>query len=179
MTALLDETVPARAPWVGTLDTGRTLEIIDLGGNQAVDCLLYNRHDREERYSAADTVAAQRNIFVVPGTALRSNEGRVMATVLESGCERHDTIGGACSRESNTLRYGHHTLFHHACRENFLREGAKHGLGLLRHAGQRVDERPLRLRGGGGRGGAGRAAAGRHVPARLGRAGAPRPPSAQ
>ena len=129
MTALSDETVPARAPWVGTLDTGRTLEIIDLGGNQAVDCLLYNRHDTEERYSAADTVAAQRNIFVVPGTVLRSNEGRAMATVTASGCDRHDTIGGACSRESNTLRYGHHTFHQHACVENFLDAGGRHGLG--------------------------------------------------
>jgi len=43
--------------------------------------------------------------------------------------ERHDTIGGACSKESNTLRYGHHTAADHACRENFLYEGAKWGLG--------------------------------------------------
>jgi len=128
VTAPVDETVPARAPWVGTLDTGRTLEIVDLGGNQAVDCLLYHRHDTEERYSAADTIAAQRNIFVVPGTVLRSNEGRAMATVTASGCDRHDTIGGACSRESNTLRYGHHTFHQHACVDNFLDAASRHGL---------------------------------------------------
>ena len=123
-----DVTVPARAPWSGELPAGRTLQIIDLGGNQAVDCLMYARHDTDERYSAADTITAQRNIFVVPGTQLLSNEGRVMATVTESGCERHDTIGGACSRESNTLRYGHHTFHQHACVENFLDEGGRHGL---------------------------------------------------
>jgi urea carboxylase-associated protein 1 len=65
----------------------------------------------------------------VPGTALRSNEGAVMMTVVASTCAYHDTIGGACSRESNALRYGHHTRHQHACVENFLAEGAKHGLG--------------------------------------------------
>jgi uncharacterized protein len=123
-----DVTVPSRAPWSGELPMGRTLQIIDLGGNQAVDCLMYARDDTDERYSAADTITAQRNIFVVPGTQLLSNEGRVMATVTESGCERHDTIGGACSRESNTLRYGHHTFHQHACVENFLDAGGLHGL---------------------------------------------------
>ena len=44
-------------------------------------------------------------------------------------CGRHDTVGGACSCESNTLRYGHHTKHQHACVENFLLEGARHGLG--------------------------------------------------
>jgi hypothetical protein len=38
-------------------------------------------------------------------------------------------LGGACSKESNTLRYGHHTKAQHACVENFLAEGARWGLG--------------------------------------------------
>ena len=62
-----------------------------------------------ERYSAADTIAAQRNIFLVAGTPLLSNEGAPMMTITATTCAYHDTIGGACSRESNTLRYGHHT----------------------------------------------------------------------
>ena len=35
---------------------------------------------------------------------------RPMMTVTATTCAYHDTIGGACSRESNTLRYGHHTV---------------------------------------------------------------------
>jgi urea carboxylase-associated protein 1 len=42
---------------------------------------------------------------------------------------RHDTIGGACSKESNSLRYGQHTVHQHACVENFLIEGSRWGLG--------------------------------------------------
>ena len=45
-----------------------------------------------------------------------------MLTVTDTTCARHDTIGGACSRESNTLRYGHHTFHQHACVDNFLDE---------------------------------------------------------
>lgn len=123
-----DEVLEARAPWSHVLATGDTLRIVDLGGNQAVDFLAYDAVDPVERYSAADTITAQRNIFLVEGTTLRSNEGNAMLTVTGTSCAFHDTIGGACSRESNTLRYGHHTLHQHACVDNFLSAGARHGL---------------------------------------------------
>lgn len=125
---LLDHVIAARAPWSTVVPAGATLLIIDLHGNQAVDCLLYHAADTTERYSAPDTIAAQANIFLTTGTVLRSNEGRPMATIIADGCGRHDTIGGACSKESNTLRYGQHTKHQHACVENFLGEGARWGL---------------------------------------------------
>ncbi len=103
--------------------------IIDLAGNQAVDCLLYNADDRAERYSAPDTIVEQHNIFLVAGSRLLSNEGRPMMTVTETTCERHDTIGGACSQESNTLRYGFHTKHQHACVDNFLLAHSWRGMG--------------------------------------------------
>jgi urea carboxylase-associated protein 1 len=102
---------------------------VDLEGNQAVDFLVYSVQDDSERYSAADTMAAQRNIFLVPGSVLLSNEGNPMMTVMGGNVDRHDTIGGACSCESNTLRYGHHTKHQHACVENFLLASAKYGRG--------------------------------------------------
>ncbi len=129
MTVLHDSIIPARAPWSFVVPAGATLQIIDLEGNQAVDCLLYDAHDTDHRYSAPDTIAGQASIFLTTGSVLRSNESRPLATVLADTCGRHDTIGGACSKESNTLRYGHHTKHQHACVENFLSEGAKWGLG--------------------------------------------------
>src|SRR5471032_3169975 len=102
-----DEVVAARAPWIHLVRQGQTLRIVDLEGNQAVDFLLYNAQDDAERYSAQDTIAAQRNIFLREGSVLRSNEGAPMMTVTASAVAYHDTIGGACSCESNTLRYGH------------------------------------------------------------------------
>jgi len=124
-----DEVVPARAPWLHPVAKGQTLRIVDLEGNQAVDFLLYSAADDAERYSAQDTVAAQGNLFLREGTVLRSNEGRPMMTIAASAVPYHDTIGGACSCESNTLRYGHHTKSQHACVENFLEANLTQGRG--------------------------------------------------
>jgi urea carboxylase-associated protein 1 len=128
-TIVHDEIVPARAPWLHHIKAGQTLRIVDLEGNQAVDFLLYSAADDAERYSAQDTVAAQGNLFLRTGTVLRSNEGRPMMTIAASAVDYHDTIGGACSCESNTLRYGHHTKAQHACVENFLEANLLEGRG--------------------------------------------------
>ncbi|WP_033924008.1 urea amidolyase associated protein UAAP2 [Sphingomonas sp. 35-24ZXX] len=124
-----DEIVAARAPWLHHVAAGQTLRIVDLEGNQAVDFLLYATDDDAERYSAQDTVAAQGNLFLREGTVLRSNEGRAMMTIAATSVDYHDTIGGACSCESNTLRYGHHTKSEHACVENFLEANLLEGRG--------------------------------------------------
>ena len=124
-----DEVVPARAPWMHRVNSGETLRIVDLEGNQAVDLLLYAAADDAERYSAQDTIAAQANIFLRTGSVLLSNEGRPMATVAATAIDYHDTIGGACSCESNTLRYGHHTKAQHACVDNFLEANLRAGRG--------------------------------------------------
>ena len=121
--------VPPRGPWSSIVPEGATITITDLEGNQAVDCLIYDAHDHAERYCAHATMAAQSNIFLTTGTILRSNEGRPMLEIVDDNCGRHDTIGGACSQESNALRYGHHTKHQHACVENFLLEGARWDLG--------------------------------------------------
>ena len=121
--------VPARAPWSAVIPAGGLLTITDLRGNQAVDFLAYDAHDTAVRYSAPDTIQAQGNLFLTTGSVLLSNEHTALMTVVADTCGRHDTIGGACSKESNTLRYGHHTWSQHACVDNFLAEGARYGLG--------------------------------------------------
>jgi hypothetical protein len=128
-TVVHDEVVAARTAWSRVVRAGETLRIVDIEGNQAVDCLLYNPDDPAERYSAVDTIVRQRNIFLTTGSELVSSEGRVMMTIVDDACGRHDTIAGACSCESNTLRYGHHTRHQHACVENFLHDHARRGMG--------------------------------------------------
>ena len=128
MTAI-DEIIDARAPWAHVVHAGETLQIIDLEGNQAVDFLVYSAADPVERYSAPDTIVEQGNIFLVTGTRLMSNEGRALMTITATTVERHDTIGGACSQESNTLRYGFHTKHQHACVDNFLLAHSWRGMG--------------------------------------------------
>lgn len=126
---VLDQVVPRRSPWSAVVRAGQELTIVDLEGNQAVDCLLYDAHDTSVRYSAPDTIAAQRNVYLVAGSVLRAGTGDPLMTLVHDEVGRHDTIGGACSKESNSLRYGHHTVHQHACVENFLAEGARWGLG--------------------------------------------------
>lgn len=125
-TAIYDEVIPARQPWSHILKKGQTLRIIDLMGNQAVDTLFYKADDPSERYSAPDTVVRQGNIFITTGTQLISNEGNVMATITDDECGKHDTLGGACSMESNSVRYGLHKKHLHACVENYLLELSKY-----------------------------------------------------
>lgn len=124
-----DETVGARAGWSRVLRAGQALTIVDLEGNQAVDTLFYDAHDPARRYSAPATVAAQGSIFLTTGSVLRDDAGEPLVTITADEVGNHDTLGGACSQESNTLRYGHHTRHQHACVENFLSEGARHGIG--------------------------------------------------
>ena len=124
-----DQTVPARSAWSAVLTRGQELAITDLHGNQAVDFLVYDAHDTSVRYSAPDTLQAQGSVFLTTGSVLMSNEHSELMTVVDDSCGRHDTLGGACSKESNTLRYGHHTWSQHACVDNFLAEGAAYGLG--------------------------------------------------
>lgn len=126
---VLDEIAGARAPWSAIVRAGDVLTIVDLYGNQAVDTLFYGAENPGVRYSAQTTIAAQRNIFLTVGTVLRDSDGQPMLTIVADEVGNHDTVGGACSQESNTLRYGHHTKHQHACVENFIREGARWGLG--------------------------------------------------
>ena len=134
---IADEIAAACQPWSAVLRAGQRLQIIDLHGNQAVDTLFWGvqgdstdgRPDPALRYSAQATVTAQRNIFLTTGSVLRAEDGTPLVTIVADEVGNHDTIAGACSKESNTLRYGHHTVHQHACAENFLAEAARWGMG--------------------------------------------------
>ncbi len=125
---ILDEVVRARAGWSRILQKGQRFRIVDLAGQQAVDTLFWNAHDPSERYSAQDTIRAQGSAYIQVGTALLSTHGNVMLTMLADSCGYHDTSAGACSCEANEVRFGHHTRYEHACRENFVLELAKYGM---------------------------------------------------
>ncbi len=117
---IYDEVVPAGEPWYKVVKAGEVLRIIDLEGCQAVDTIFYNANDTSERYSAPQTIVRQKKIFVETGTELISNLGNVMMKVISDTCGRHDTLGGACSAESNTVRYSLDKLDMHSCRDNYL-----------------------------------------------------------
>ena len=124
---MLDDIVPAGAPWTGIVRQGQVLRITDLEGQQAVDFLGYNAANLEERYHAPNTVKAAGSIFLTTGHTLYSDVARPMFVIVEDQFGGHDTIGGCCSAPSNQMLYGVANC--PGCRENFLTGLARHGLG--------------------------------------------------
>jgi len=130
--AELDCVVPAGEPWMGLVRAGQVLRIIDLEGNQAVDTLFYSAEDGGEHYSAQDTISAQGNIYLTAGSVLLSNRSRPMLCIIADTCGRHDTLGGACSAESNTVRYALEKRHLHSCRDSFLLALSRDHAGLTK-----------------------------------------------
>jgi urea carboxylase-associated protein 1 len=128
--AVFRQVVPAGEPFMRRVAKGQVLRILDLEGNQAVDTLFYNADDTEERYDANNTIRGQSNIYLTAGTTLLSNEGNPMLTITADTCGRHDTLGGACSAESNTVRYALEKRHMHACRDSFLLALAEYDHGM-------------------------------------------------
>jgi uncharacterized protein len=128
--ARLTVDVPAGDGWIGELSAGETLRIVDLHGNQAVDTLFFDAHDYANRYSAVDTLREQASAYLTTGSRLLALDCAPLVTIVEDNCGRHDTVGGACSQESNVVRYGVHTRDMHACRNTFMAQAAAWGRGL-------------------------------------------------
>jgi uncharacterized protein len=119
-TPLFDVVIPAGEPWMGVVRAGQVFRIVDLEGNQAVDTLFYSDADTHEHYSAQNTIQSQGNLYLTSGSTLLSNRGRPMLQIVADTCGRHDTLGGACSAESNTVRYALEKRHMHSCRDSFL-----------------------------------------------------------
>ncbi|MGE9267325.1 MAG: urea amidolyase associated protein UAAP2 [Verrucomicrobiales bacterium] len=107
--------------WWKLIREGEVFRIHDLEGNQAADTLFYRADDLAERYSASGTIKKQGGLYLTAGSQLMSSRGNVLLEILADTCGRHDTLGGACSRESNTMRYAHDKEPMHACRDSFIR----------------------------------------------------------
>jgi urea carboxylase-associated protein 1 len=106
--------------YIGTVKAGQTLRILDIEGNQAADTLFFNQHNPSERYSAMDTLREQGNVYLTTGSELRSNHNNIMLEIVADTCGRHDTVGGACASESNTVRYDLEKRCMHACRDSWM-----------------------------------------------------------
>jgi urea carboxylase-associated protein 1 len=112
--------------YIGTVKAGQTLRILDIEGNQAADTLFFNQHNPSERYSAMDTLREQGNVYLTTGSELRSNHNNIMLEIMADTCGRHDTLGGACATESNTVRYDLEKRCMHACRDSWMLAIAEH-----------------------------------------------------
>ncbi|MBX3611313.1 MAG: urea carboxylase-associated family protein [Hydrogenophaga sp.] len=119
--AVFRHVIPAGEPYLFEVKAGQTLRLLDLEGNQAIDTLFYNAQAPRERYDAQRTLRRQNKVYLTTGSVLYSNLGRPLLTIVADTCGRHDTLGGACAQESNTVRYALGKRYMHSCRDNFLR----------------------------------------------------------
>ena len=101
-TVILDEEVGARGPWSAVVVAGDVLTIVDLYGNQAVDTLIYAADDHSQRYSAAATVSAQRNLFLTTGSVLRSRRSDAADDASSPTRSATTTPSAAPARRSRT-----------------------------------------------------------------------------
>ena len=113
-------TLPAGEGWLHEIKSGQIFRIVDVEGNQSADTMFYSAENSADRYSAQDTIRAQNNLYLSTGSQLVSNEGNLLLTIVADTCGRHDTLGGACAAESNTVRYAHEKKYMHSCRDTFL-----------------------------------------------------------
>ena len=120
------KTVLAGDYFIHVVKRGQTFRILDLEGNQAADTLFYNADDPAERYSAIDTIREQGNIYLTAGSKLLSTQCNEMLEIVADTCGRHDTLGGACATESNTVRYALEKKCMHACRDSWMLAVAEH-----------------------------------------------------
>lgn len=118
--AVRRDVVPAGDYYLKVVKKGQTMRILDSEGNQAADTLFYNASNPAERYSAIDTIREQGNVYLSAGTKILSDQGNVMLEIVADTCGNHDTLGGACATESNTVRYAIEKKCMHACRDSWL-----------------------------------------------------------
>jgi urea carboxylase-associated protein 2 len=110
---------------------GTTIRLTDLAGDACANVLLFNADQPWERLNVADTVKVPWQAYVSAGHPLLSDQGRVLATVIEDGSGHHDALCGTTSRAANVARYGDGEAQgpSPAGRELLLLGALKHGLG--------------------------------------------------
>ncbi|MDR2427183.1 MAG: DUF1989 domain-containing protein [Endomicrobium sp.] len=118
--SIFNKVITSGDGWFGLIKKGQTVRITDLQGNQAADTLFYDVADPSDHYSAVKTIAAQKNIYLTTGSILLAESGKQLLKITADTCGRHDTLGGACSSQSNTVRYAHEKDYMHNCRDTFM-----------------------------------------------------------
>ena len=131
--------IPAGEPFLCEVKAGQTVRLLDLQGNQAVDTLFFSARNPRERYDPQRTLRKQNSVYLSTGTVLYSNLGNPLLTISADTCGRHDTLGGACAQESNTVRYALDKRYMHSCRDNFLRASLHDGRLAKRDIGANIN----------------------------------------
>lgn len=114
--------------WSGNIGRGKYIHFKALGDDANVSMLMYNMLDTSERYNMPDTLKAQFISSLTKGNVLMSDNGRVLASIVEDSLGWHDTISGYTTRLLTDEKYGKTTYqemrndWHRCGEENFKME---------------------------------------------------------
>ncbi len=124
------ETVAGGGYTSKVLARGTRVRLTDVVGDACAHVLLFNADQPWERLNVADTIKVPWQAYLRKGHPLLSDQGRVLATIVEDSSGDHDALCGTSTRLRNTERYGDGAPEGPtpAGRELLLLAGLKHGL---------------------------------------------------
>lgn len=111
--------------WSGAIGKNKYIHFKALGDNANVSVLLYNMKDTSERYNMPDSLKAQYTAHLTKGNVLMSDNGRVLASIVEDSLGWHDSITGHTTRAMTDEKYGktsyqsHGNEYYRCGEENF------------------------------------------------------------
>lgn len=109
---------------------GTTVRLRDVEGSACAHVLLHHAVSPWERLNVADTTKVAWRAYLGAGSLLLSDQGRVLASVVDDSSGAHDAFCGTSTLAANVARYGDGTPqgASPAGRELFLLAAAKQGL---------------------------------------------------
>jgi len=116
------ELLPGARNWSFVIRRGFALRLTDRRGGANCSVLMYNAHEKLERYNMADTLKAQHTAFLTKGHVCYSDMGRVLCSIVEDTCGWHDTFCGVSNNAAVNAKYGesryqeHRNAFHRSGR---------------------------------------------------------------
>ncbi|PTU32204.1 urea carboxylase [Stenotrophobium rhamnosiphilum] len=120
------EVIPGGWYWPVRIERGQTLRLLNVNATPGISVMIWNADDTSERYNAGDTVKVQWTAELRKGRVLFSDMGRVLASITEDTCGRHDTLVGGSTSKSNLEKYGDASLRN--SRDNLMLAAGKYGL---------------------------------------------------
>ncbi|MFD1334646.1 urea amidolyase associated protein UAAP1 [Oceanobacillus iheyensis] len=136
METLWSLTLGSGAKWSGTISKGKLIQITALEEGANLSGLLFNAVNPTESYNMPDTLKAQHTSRLTKGNVLMSDNGRVMASIVQDDLGWHDPIGGYTTRKLVDDKYGktsfqeHQNEWFRSGEENFAMELMRNGLQL-------------------------------------------------
>jgi hypothetical protein len=135
MTPIFEKTLHGAGMWSAVISRGKRLRLTDLDGGSNVGMLLYNAHERTERYNMPDTLKGQHIFYLRAPYCLHSDMGRLLASITADSVGWHDTVCGHSDAAGVLAKYGPNNYQHarndwnRSAHDGFLIELAKWGLG--------------------------------------------------